>query len=157
MRGALEQLARCHDRLRDGLADLVDAVMHLERNGVSEEAWGALRDAAADLERRSRKHEEDEELSLFPRLGSAPEPVGGALETLAEEHRAHDVLAAELRALLAREASPKELRELCDAMTESYARHMDLEERVVFPYAEATMDRETRDAMRAEMDDRRGR
>ncbi len=157
MPGGLDQLVRCHDRLRDCLADLADAVTHLERDGASIEAWGALRDIAQDMERRARRHEEDEDLSLFPRLTHAPVPIGPTLETLAAEHLHHEALAALLRGLLARQATAKELRDVCDEMAESFARHMDLEERVIFPYASATLDRAACESMRDEMDQRRGR
>jgi hemerythrin-like domain-containing protein len=149
-RDPFEQLARSHRRLEE----LLDA---LQTSGTDPDL---LRDAAAFFARNVRRHEQDEELSLFPRLASIAE-LAPLLERLAREHREHERLHAELDAIvqeLDRGAAPSGVRidALVDALVGGYRDHLEVEERELFPAAQRVLGASDLAAMAAEMDARRG-
>src|SRR6476659_10634378 len=89
-----EQLFRSHRRLEARLADLPVAAEDLAGPKLAEAlAW--ISETAAWMNRAVRRHEEDEERSLFPRLAGRPE-LAASLRMLADEHRAHEQLHARL-------------------------------------------------------------
>lgn len=145
------QLERSHRRLEERLDDLVRAG----------DDPAILRDVAAFFARAVRRHEDDEERSLFPRLAGRPE-LATVLERLAREHRDHEALHAKLddvvRMLDAGEAAPlREVEALSDALVRAYRVHIDDEEREVFPAARAILGAPELEAMVREMQERRGR
>jgi hemerythrin-like domain-containing protein len=149
-RDPFDQLARSHRRLEETLDDLQRA----------SDDPDALRNAAAFFARNVRRHEEDEEKSLFPRLASNP-ALAPVLERLAEEHRAHEALHARLDAFvqeLDRGSTPatRDVDALADALARAYRGHIDVEERELFPAARAALSASDVEAMGSEMDARRG-
>lgn len=153
------QLERSHRRLEERLEDLTWSAR--EAKGAAADV-DALRDVAAFFTRAVRRHEEDEESSLFPRLrGNADvEPL---LARLTEEHREHLALHARLDAIITNlDGSPDdaaaiaELANVAEALKVAYRSHVDAEEQTLFPAARAALDAEALASIAREMQDRRG-
>src|SRR5579884_1113299 len=135
-------LERSHRRLEERLADLETA------------DEGIARDVAEFFDRAVRRHEDDEERSLFPRL-SGHEAL---LAALSAEHRAHERLHAELRDIIAHWDDKKsQLPDLVKRLRKAYDEHILREERELFPAARAVLVTAEQAAMLREMDERRGR
>ncbi len=158
-----EQLERSHRRLEERLDDLARAT---SGDDVDMET---VREVAGFFARAVRRHEEDEERSLFPRLleSSRRAELAPILERLSREHREHEALHAKLDALVADAdargagAASDELRRRVDAVGDALARayrsHIDDEERQLFPAARAALGPSEIAAITAEMQARRGR
>jgi hemerythrin-like domain-containing protein len=106
------------------------------------------------MQRAVRRHEEDEERSLFPRLAGRPELVE-PLRRLAEEHRSHEQLHARLAQAAALPAD--EVKAVVQALVAAYRSHIEEEETILFPAARAALDASTLAEIQTEMDARRGR
>jgi hemerythrin-like domain-containing protein len=137
-----EQLARCHRKLEERIEDLARTPGDPD---VRADFFGFL-------DRSIRRHEDDEELSLFPRLADVEE-LAGTIAMLREEHRAQGDLQRVLREAL---DEPSMIRAL-DALRASYARHLHLEESVLFPAAKKALSEDAVRTMMDEMQARRGR
>lgn len=146
------QLERSHRRLEERLEDLAQADdSHIE----------TVRNVAGFFARAVKRHEQDEEESLFPRLRGHAE-LAPVLERLAREHHEHAALHERLdRVIVALDAreldAPRELARVTTALMHAYRAHLDEEERVLFPAARRLLDAGALGAMVAEMDARRGR
>jgi hemerythrin-like domain-containing protein len=150
---AFEQLLRSHRRLEERLADLPVAAEDLA-GPKREQALAWIGETAAWMNRAVRRHEEDEERSLFPRLAGRPE-LAPSLSKLADEHRAHERLHARLAQ--AETLPPEEVKTVVRELVAAYRRHIEEEEQVLFPAARAALDDAALAEMQAEMDARRGR
>ncbi|HZS35874.1 MAG TPA: hemerythrin domain-containing protein [Polyangia bacterium] len=133
-----ESLLRSHRRLEERLADLNQA-------SVTGDV-GAVFDVLGFFDRAVARHEQDEERSLFPRLGGVAE-LEGVLARLAAEHREHERLHAELRALAEPwegrapdEAELNRLGRIAGDLEAAYRSHIHEEEKVLFPAARAQLD-----------------
>jgi iron-sulfur cluster repair protein YtfE (RIC family) len=118
-RHPVDQLTRSHERLREQLAALTSLgkAAQVERDELDElVAW---------FHRQGARHEADEKGSLFPRLrGAATDPATrGMLDRLADEHRVH----AKLHAELAGVHSVADLACIADQMGHAYRAHLELE------------------------------
>src|SRR4051812_20458310 len=129
-RDPFEQLERSHRRLEERLEDLV-AIAREARNAAVD--VDAVRDVAGFFARAVRRHEEDEELSLFPRLREHAELVP-LLDRLAAEHREHLALHAQLDGLIGTlDRVPDDapaiaaLGALGEALVNAYRTHVDAE------------------------------
>lgn len=152
-------MLECHDRIRrflDGLARLV-ALEDLHDPRAPDAATACARYFREGLP----LHGLDEDLSLAPRLrafGNAD--VDAALDCMAAEHAMLDrglpLVLADLDTLAAGAPVPrKELvarQEWLDALLRG---HIELEERVVFPFAREALDDRQRTDIAAEMRARR--
>jgi hemerythrin-like domain-containing protein len=138
-------LERCHRRLEETLATLATPSRQ------------ALDEALAFIDRAVRRHEDDEEQSLFPRLVRVPQ-LAPLLDRLTVQHRDQTALVEELRALLT-DARPDDakLRDVCARLTAAYRAHIEIEERELFPAAKAALDADDLGGMASEMESRRGR
>jgi hemerythrin-like domain-containing protein len=146
-----EQLTRSHRRLEEALSALVDAA----RGDRLDET--TARDVAGFLARQVRRHEADEEESLFPRLATIAE-LAPILDQLRAEHAAHVALHERLeRALSASELELDEVRRVAAALEDAYRTHIDVEEAVLFPTARRTLKEPDLAAIVDEMQARRGR
>ena len=151
------QLERSHRRLEERLDDLTRASAG-ERLDVE-----LVRDVAGFFARAVRRHEQDEEASLFPRLRLVRDAAELApiLERLAREHREHEALHAKLDAVIADLDAGKDARaaleSVADALVRAYRTHIEEEERQLFPAARAALDSAATSAISEEMDARRGR
>jgi hemerythrin-like domain-containing protein len=137
-RDPFEMLTRCHRRLEDELQTLV---------------MEPARDVAARvlefIDRQLKRHEDDEEHSLFPRL---PAALAQLVDELRAQHRQQAALVEALR----QAADEKAIEVAAMALQAAYARHISVEERQLFPAAEAALDAAARDALADEMQARRG-
>src|SRR5438270_2851325 len=144
-RDPFEMLERCHRRLEETL----DLLRTPTRQAIDE--------ALAFIDRAVRRHEDDEEQSLFPRLSRVPQ-LAGLLDRLTVQHRDQTALVEELRAQLAA-ATPDDAqtRDVVARLDAAYRQHINIEERELFPAAKAALDADDLGGMASEMDARRGR
>lgn len=157
------QLERSHRRLAERLDDLRTAARAAQEHGQLDVA--RLRDLVDFFERAVKRHEDDEELSLLPRIAHV-DALADTSRRLAREHREHEALHARLdravdrvdRAASAEEESSAvaELVAVSEALDGAYRSHLDLEERTVFPVARAALDDSALGAIAREMQERRG-
>jgi hemerythrin-like domain-containing protein len=138
-RDPFEMLDRAHRRLEEELQLL-----------VMEPAADVAARVLEFLDRAVRRHEQDEELSLFPRL---PPSLAPLVAQLAAQHREQAALVEQLRGVHDEIA----IQVAAMALQASYARHISVEERELFPAAQAALGDGERAAMGDEMQARRGR
>jgi hemerythrin-like domain-containing protein len=144
-RDPFEMLERCHRRLEETLQSL---------RAPSRQA---LDEALAFIDRALKRHEDDEEQSLFPRLQRVPQ-LAGLLDRLTVQHRDQTALVDELRALMdAAQPDDAALRDVVARLDAAYREHIAVEERELFPAAKAALDADDLGGMASEMDARRGR
>lgn len=108
--------------------------------------------------RAVRRHETDEELSIFPRLANHPE-LKETLEALTLAHRAHEALHERLRAIVdggPGAGSASELGDTAKRLDAACRAHITIEEKELFPAARRILDDKTCREIVAEMDGRRG-
>jgi len=156
-------LLRCHRKTEDRIAVLHRAAEALDVNEDDREARDAVIEVAGFVETSIARHEQDEEMSLFPLLrGNAD--AAPILETLAREHvehqRLHDHLSDIANAIEAnrlRSRHVAELAEIAGAMERSYRHHIQLEEGELFPLARAALTPDQLRTAAADMQTRRGR
>jgi hemerythrin-like domain-containing protein len=143
-RDPFEMLERCHRRLEDTLATLV------------EPSRQALDEALEFIDHSVGRHEEDEERSLFPRLARV-RTLAPLLDRLTVQHRDQSAAVEELRALLAAAVLDEpRMREVVARLRAAYADHIALEERELFPAARIALTDDDISGLAGEMDARRG-
>ena len=86
-RDPFEMLERCHRRLEETLESLRTPTRQ------------TLDEALAFIDRAVKRHETDEEQSLFPRLSRVPQ-LAGLLDRLTVQHREQTALVDQLRTLM---------------------------------------------------------
>jgi hemerythrin-like domain-containing protein len=144
-RDPFEMLERCHRRLEETLEMLRTPTRQ------------TLDEALAFIDRAVKRHEDDEEQSLFPRLSRVPQ-LAGLLDRLTVQHRDQTAIIAELRALMdAAQPDDAKLADVVARLDAAYREHIALEERELFPAARAAFDADDLGGMASEMDARRGR
>lgn len=132
------QLERSHRRLEQRIDELRGEV-HATTIDVE-----LLDEVVEFFERAVRRHEADEERSLFPRIDHdvALRPI---LLELTDEHQRHEVLHGRLRAAVAelhRTVDPntrEALSQAADALADAYDAHIRREEQDLFPAARAAL------------------
>ncbi len=148
-----EQLLRSHRRLAERLEHMTRAVADVggARDGKAREY---LIESLDWMDRAVRRHEQDEEASLFPRLESlaAARPI---VEALLREHEFQQRSAQAMRAALT--SNPDEIAGHFQALKESYGAHVAREEGELFVLARAHLDEASLARMSDEMNARRGR
>lgn len=145
-----EQLVRSHRRLEERLRDLLDAARD---DGL--DAIGA-REVMEFLGHQGKRHETDEEESLFPRLANVAE-LAATIDQLRSEHAKHVALETELAKVLGdKPPNAEAARRLAIALEDAYRTHIDLEEAVLFPAARRTLSSQDLAAIFEEMRSRRG-
>src|SRR4051812_12542491 len=144
-RDPFEMLERCHRRLEETLATLATPSRQ------------AFDEALAFIDRAVKRHEDDEEQSLFPRLVRVPQ-LAPLLDRLTVQHRDQTALVEELRMLMD-DAQPDEakLADVVARLSAAYQQHIKMEERELFPAAKAALDADDLGGMASEMEARRGR
>ena len=148
------QLERSHRRLEEACDALVVASTSRDIETVS--------DVCSFFSRQVRRHEEDEERTLFPHLravgpGSDLERV---LERLATEHREHEELHRRLEDAVAGRVDGDvwaEIEKVADQIMQAYRGHIEEEEKSLFPAARRLLDAGGLASIRQEMAARRGR
>jgi hemerythrin-like domain-containing protein len=161
-------LSDCHRRIEHFLAILQRVREDCRGHALDDEHRRAVQAALAYFESAAPRHTEDEEQSLFPRLRRARDPRGaGAMQILASlesDHGTagalHDQAARAFREWLARDTLPEaEAARLDDALArlrEIYGRHIEVEDREVFPLAGSVLSPAELEEVGHEMRARRG-
>jgi hemerythrin-like domain-containing protein len=145
-----EQLTRSHRRLEQALSALSDAA---RGDRLDEQT---ARDVADFLARQVKRHEADEEESLFPRLANATD-VAAIVAQLRDEHVAQAALHERLERALANPSDLDEIRRVAIALEDAYRTHIDVEEAVLFPAARRSLSSRDLELIHGEMRARRDR
>lgn len=161
--GLVEALTECHERIRrftSYAARLAAAAPAPEPREV--------REVSAQVARYFREslplHLADEDEQVAPRLAGTSAEVDAALARMTAEHEAHEPVIARVIAICAElERDPARLAALAPELaaqaarlSELFAPHLELEERVIFP-ALARLPAGDRDAILAALRARRDR
>jgi hemerythrin-like domain-containing protein len=151
-------LKQCHRRIEARL-DSLPRIAAALREG-RDEARPALADVVAHFDNAGRRHTEDEEFSLFPRI--AGDHTNALLARLENEHREHDAIYLAFRAVSRKiiddGPTPRLVDELAQhtaALSAAYRDHIAVEEQHLFPAA-AVLDEAQLRAIGIEMRLRRG-
>jgi hemerythrin-like domain-containing protein len=102
----------------------------------------------------AKRHHDDEEASLFPRLrgDAALVPL---LDALAAEHREHEAARREIEGLVRGNGDARAITASVVRFVAMVRGHIEREDRELLPAAERALDAETREAVAEEMRDRR--
>ena len=156
-------LELAHRKLEERLDELQKAIGAIvrERGGAAEIA--AIDAVLAYLERSAARHEEDEELSFFPRLRGAPgSDLAPLLADLTAEHHLHRHLVGQLRSLRNRwpAAGPDagqraSLVVMVGELIRTYRSHTEREDRELLPAARDRLTASDHAGILIEMDRRR--
>jgi hemerythrin-like domain-containing protein len=157
-----EMLESCHEKVQRMLALLQRLREHAVPHGADEQARQAARDVMRYFDIAAPQHHQDEELHVFPALlaqGSAE--THALVARLLHEHTQMDSGWRAARALLARLAdgcagfTPAE-EDVLDDFAGLYRTHIEAEEQLAYPAAEALLARDELRAMSREMMTRHG-
>lgn len=161
-----EMLASCHDRVERMLALQAKLQQHLLEKGCDEPARQAARDVMRYFDIAAPLHHQDEELHVFPPLQAGPDAgLRQLVQRLVQEHRLMEVAWLEARrTLLAIAESPESgwtplTAAQADALNQfalMYRHHLDDEDGMVYPAAQATLSPAAVLAMSEDMMQRRG-
>ena len=142
------------------VADVSDEPLDDETRHALELALRYFREAAP-------KHTADEEESLFPRLrqlqSSEMKDALAQMDALEQDHRLAEPLHAVvekigncyLEAGMLSSADAQEFREAVEQLATMYKRHIEIEDRRVFPVAARLLPKEAKDEISQEMASRR--
>ena len=161
-----EMLATCHDRVNRMLRLQAKLQQHLRDKGCDEPARQAARDVMRYFDLAAPLHHQDEELHVFPPLLAGPDaPLRALVTRLIQDHRQMEVAWAEARRTLAAIAdspdtsalllTPAQIAAL-DQFAALYQQHLDGEDTLAYPAAQATLSDAALQAMSEDMMQRRG-
>jgi hemerythrin-like domain-containing protein len=160
-------LSDCHRRIENFLG-VLEKVVGLAQGALNEEQRRAAETALTYFRTAAPRHTQDEEQSLFPRLRASGEPRAcAALETiqsLEADHGVADAGHAEIETLFGHwieqgglsDERRRRLAELLAELRELYRRHIEVEDRELFPLAGQVLSKEEIAAVGREMAERRG-
>jgi len=157
-------LSACHDRVQRSLALLQRLQGHLATHGADAQAQDAARDVLRYFDIAAPLHHDDEERHIFPALLAADAARHGPLVArLQDDHRrmaaawpaAREALAAVAEGRWTPETAAAALPAWRD-FSALYGPHIEAEEQLAYPAAQALSDAGTTHAMGAEMAARRG-
>ncbi len=159
-------LSDCHRRVEMFLGVLKAAAM-LNGRALSADERRSLDNALRYFREAAPKHTADEEESLFPRMrqtgSSEAQTALAELERLEADHRWADPLHAQVdklgqKWLAAGDLAPADTTAFKQAVAQlaaMYARHIDVEEKVVFPAASRCLPKDEQHRIGLEMTARR--
>ncbi|MDO5623485.1 MAG: hemerythrin domain-containing protein [Pseudomonadota bacterium] len=158
-----DMLEACHERVQRSLNLLERIVAHVDAHGHDAPSRSAAADVLRYFDIAGPHHHEDEERHVFPPLQAhADERVRAAVAELQADHVAMHALWQRLRQVLLvwrDAAAPAPIstaeRALVQAFAAVYARHIPLEESVVYPAVRALLDEAALQAIGREMAARR--
>ena len=159
----LGMLQDCHRRIERFLNTLGTVARRARGRALDRDEAATVEAALHYFRVAGSRHTDDEEVSLFPRLGAHPNAPGATMSTLEEEHQRaqgiHYVTDRLFVTWLSCRALKKEQEEQLDSALEQlehlYARHIDVEERILFPAAAKLLSREELTAIGEEFRRRR--
>lgn len=158
----------CHRRIEHFLGILVKIVEDCRGGTLTDEHRRAAEASLKYFDIAAPRHTEDEERSLFPRLRELNRPgLSDSLRKLGELEVDHSVASAMhtqvrsgFQCWLASgslpDAEAQKLAEALAALQALYGRHIDVEEREVFPLASKVLNQDQLVQVGREMADRRG-
>ena len=159
-------LSDCHRRIERFLEVLVQLAGREPRQLLAATERESLEKALAYFRNSAPKHTADEEDSLFPRLRNSEDAQAdlSCLAELEEDHQAaardHELVDALGREWLSAEAlTPDQLQQLRAALSrlsETYRRHIAIEDRQLFPLAARVLPANQLAEVGREMAERRG-
>ena len=162
-----EMLAACHERVERMLALQARLQQHLLDKGCDEPARQAARDVMRYFDLAAPLHHQDEELHVFPPLLAGPHAALHILvRHLIEEHRQMESAWVAARSVLQAIAdhdpaagwtplTPTQAQAL-DAFSVLYRQHLDDENTIAYPAAQAVLSEASVQAMSQDMMQRRG-
>ena len=158
-----EMLSACHERMDRMLALLARVRQHVRAQGNDEQARQAARDVMRYFDLAAPQHHLDEELHVFPPLLAQADPRTVAVVTrLQQDHLEMEARWGAARQVLAlvvegriHHLAPDDETTL-DAFAGPYQAHIQAEEGIAYPAAQALLTEPGRAAMGQEMMRRRG-
>jgi hemerythrin-like domain-containing protein len=161
-----EMLDACHERLERMLKLLAKLQQHLLLNGWDRDASKAALDVMRYFDQAAPLHHEDEERHVFPSiLAGSDEPLRVLVLRLQQDHRDMAVAWARAREVLASlsEPPPGGWSGLSEAQSQTlsgfaglYRQHLDDEDALIYPAAQAQLSDAERLTMSEDMMRRRG-
>lgn len=161
-----EMLEACHERVQRTLALMARLQQHLLETGQDDNARQAARDVMRYFDRAAPLHHQDEELHVFPPLLAGTDAgLRNVVQGLMQDHRQMEAAWQPARAaLLAVAEGPvpqgaalnAEQTEALNRFGALYAQHIQNEEGLVYPAAQAMLSPDAVQAMSADMMQRRG-
>jgi hemerythrin-like domain-containing protein len=160
-------LAACHERVERMLALQAKLQQHLLDTGCDEPARQAARDVMRYFDLAAPLHHQDEELHVFPPLlAGSDAALRGLVERLIQDHRRMEAAWTQARRVLQAiaDSSPaagwtpltSAQSQALEAFAALYRQHLDDENGVAYPAAEAALPPEAVRAMSEDMMQRRG-
>ena len=161
-----EMLATCHDRVNRMLRLQARLQQYLRDKGCDEPARQAARDVMRYFDLAAPLHHQDEELHVFPPLLAGSDiPMRALVTRLIQDHRQMEVAWAEARRTLAAIAGSPDASALLltpaqtaalDQFAAQYQQHLDGEDTLAYPAAQASLSAAALQAMSEDMMQRRG-
>ena len=162
----LGMLSDCHRRIETFLAALLKLARERRGGELDESDRASLKNALDYFRSSGPRHTADEEDSLFPRMRACGEAADAlrSLDALHQDHQVADRAHAEVDALGARwladgrlsDRDAARMAELLESLATLYKRHIDIEDREVFPAAGRSLTPEHIASIGEEMARRRG-
>jgi len=161
-----EMLSACHERVERSLALMARLQQHLLSHGLDDSARQAARDVMRYFDLAAPHHHQDEELHVFPPLMAGSNPgIRETVRRLMTDHRQMETAWSAARLTLAGvvESSPQAWSPLTPEQTQTleqfaslYGRHIEEEEHLIYPAAQAGLSTGALQAMSEDMMARRG-
>jgi hemerythrin-like domain-containing protein len=160
----LGMLQDCHRRIERFLHILCTVATQASGRALNEEESAAVTSALHYFQEGGRRHNADEEESLFPRLRAAqPRDAQANLAHLEDDHRRTEQLHREVDVLFRKwiDASILNTSEQNSLLSDTaelqriYTAHIELEESTVFPLAAQVLDHAAIDVIGSEFQARR--
>jgi hemerythrin-like domain-containing protein len=161
-----EMLATCHDRVERMLALQKKLQQHLLDKGCDEPARQAARDVMRYFDLAAPLHHQDEELHVFPPLLAGPDAsLRELVQRLMQDHRQMEMAWVDARCTLQAIAdspesgwtplTPEQSAWLAQ-FAALYRQHLDDENHIAYPAAQALLQPAAVEAMSQDMMQRRG-
>lgn len=161
-----EMLDACHERVHRMLALLAKLQQHARVHGWSQQIGQAAVDVMRYFDQAAPHHHEDEERHVFPPLLAGTDTaLHTIVQRLQQDHRDMDAAWAQVRVVLAGVCQPPpagwtdftpEQTALINHFASLYQRHIDDEDGIVYPAAQAQLAPDALLAMSEDMMRRRG-
>lgn len=140
-------LEACHERVQRSLSLLAKLVEHIDQHGHDAQSRSASADVLRYFDIAAPLHHEDEEVNVFPLLLDRDDaPLRRSVQTLQDDHRRMSAMWASVRAPLMRWSLP-DCNDPVDAASRAaiesfqalYDKHIETEEKLVYPAARARL------------------
>jgi hemerythrin-like domain-containing protein len=161
-----EMLEACHERVQRMLRLLTKLQQHAQTHGWSQPIGQAAADVMRYFDQAAPHHHADEERHLFPLLLAGSNPaLHAVVQRLQQDHRDMETSWTQTRAVLASVCQPQPAgwtdftpadKAVLHQFAGLYQRHIEDEEGIVYPAAQAALGSAALQTMSADMMRRRG-